>query len=94
MNQNIILHHYLDFPCNTCCVIANRTIINEYNELLIEYNEMKERIKRYNTSLMVNCCFLMCIILGRVRCPKRICRPKSCKENKIVFDYNEISVYF
>ena len=89
MKHNLILYHYLDFPCNTCCVIANRTITNEYNELLEEYSEMMERIKKYETSLLVNCCFLMCLILGRFKFPKRL-----PKENKINFDFKNTAVYF
>lgn len=89
MNRISGLNYYLNFPCNTCCIITNQTIMTEYKELTEEYIIMMERIKKYETSLFVNCCFLMCLILGRFKFPKRL-----PKKNKINFDFENTAVYF
>lgn len=78
----IIPNYYLEFPCNECCIIANCTVIQKY-KILLKKQEL------YEKTLLINCCFLLCLILNKFKFPK-----KTYKDNKILFEYVNTSVYF
>ena len=75
-------YSYDRFSFNECCVTTNLELYKKYNTLLKKH-------QKYEMGLLVNCCFLLCLILNKFKFPKKL-----YKENKIKFDYNDTTVYF
>lgn len=68
---------------NECCVTNNLKLYNKYDVLL-------KKQKQYEMNLLINCCFLLSLIINKFKFPKK----KLYKPKKIFINFIDTVVYF
>ena len=75
--------YLIDFPCNGCCLTANRSMISKYDL-------MEEENKTYKFKILISVVYLLLQIVIQQKKSKK----KVFKKNKVKFNYDDTTIFF